>query len=72
MEKLTVELAKKTVEKINEVRRDWEHAHILEDELYLWFIQTCANGFYADATEVYEVAVVVQSTQNIKFARNCS
>jgi len=72
MVKLTFELAKEKIEEIKSNADDYERAHLLEDSLYLWFIQCCAKGYYQDATEVYYIAQLLERTQEIKFERYCT
>ncbi len=66
--KLTKEVALETVYNIKENSGDDEGAHSMEDALHFWFIKCIAAGMY-EKEESVEIANIVKSTSEIKFAR---
>ena len=60
---------KKWVDSIKDSRRDFEAAHVLEDELYLKILRGIAAGTCEDPQQV---AKEVIKTQDINFPRYCA
>ena len=71
LEKLTKEKALEEVGSIKRISGDDECAHGYEDSLRAWFISCAAKGMYSKK-ELIEVAKIVESTSEIKFARWCA
>ena len=61
-------MAIKEVAAIINIASDDETAHVNEDSLHYWFICCVAAGMY-EKNEASEVANIVKSTSEIKFAR---
>lgn len=61
--------AKEWVNDIKDNRRDFEAAHVLEDELYLKVLRGIADGTCEDPQQVAKEAI---KTQNISFPRYCA
>lgn len=60
---------KKQVDSIKDSRRDFEAAHVLEDELYLKILRGIAAGTCEDPQQVAKEAI---KTQDINFPRYCA
>ena len=60
---------KKWIDSIKDSRRDFEAAHVLEDELYLKILRGIADGTCEDPQQVAKEAI---KTQNISFPRYCA
>lgn len=60
---------KKWVDSIKDSRRDFEAAHVLEDELYLKILRGIAAGTCEDPQQVAKEAI---KTQDINFPRYCA
>lgn len=60
---------KKWVDSIKDSRRDFEAAHVFEDELYLKILRGIAAGTCEDPQQVAKEAI---KTQDINFPRYCA
>ena len=72
MKKLTKEKAIELVSYIKDIKDDDEAAHSEEDDLRAWFITCCASRIYSTRKEMIEIAIEINKTKNIDFARWCA
>lgn len=68
MEKLTIEEAIKRLQHIEEVKSDYEQAHVEEYDLKTSYLTSVSDGKYS-LSEAIEVAKIVLQVEKIEFSR---
>ena len=66
---MTIEEVKNRLKKIEEVKEDYELAHILEDRLFHDFVRSIIEFPYASKENITELAQEVYKSRQIEFKR---
>ena len=66
---MEIEEVKARLKKIEEVKDDYEHAHILEDRLFHDFVKSIIEFPYESKENIIELAQEVYKARQIEFKR---